>query len=107
MTPAAFTPAQLDAIEVSLSESASVQRLVVPGGHAPHLEHPDTVLRAVVRFIGQPPLHAADVFSLLKTTQQFSTAVPVFLVPAAPRARTVRDTLSGPVDFLQPLVSPQ
>jgi pimeloyl-ACP methyl ester carboxylesterase len=42
---------QLDAIERGVS--APVQRLVVPGGHTPHLERPDPVLDAIVEFVAE------------------------------------------------------
>jgi pimeloyl-ACP methyl ester carboxylesterase len=45
------TLAQLDAIERGVS--GPVQRLVVPGGHTPHLEQPDAVLDAIVAFVGE------------------------------------------------------
>jgi pimeloyl-ACP methyl ester carboxylesterase len=44
------TLAQIDAIERGVS--GPVQRLVVSGGHSPHLEHPDEVPAAIARFIG-------------------------------------------------------
>jgi len=44
------TLAQIDAIERGLS--GPVERLVVSGGHSPHLEHPDEVPAAIARFIG-------------------------------------------------------
>ncbi len=43
------TLAQLEAIERGVS--GPVERLIVPGGHTPHLEQPDAVLDAVARFI--------------------------------------------------------
>ncbi len=45
------TLAQLDAIERGVS--GSVQRVVVPGGHTPHLEQPDPVLEAIVEFVSE------------------------------------------------------
>ena len=44
---------QLDRIEASAK--GRVERLVVPGGHSPHLEQPDAVLEAVARFTGELP----------------------------------------------------
>jgi pimeloyl-ACP methyl ester carboxylesterase len=44
---------QLDRIEASVR--GCVERLVVPGGHAPHLEHPDQVQRAVADFASALP----------------------------------------------------
>jgi pimeloyl-ACP methyl ester carboxylesterase len=43
------TLAQIDAIAAGVS--APVEKLVVPGGHAPHLEQPDAVHRAVAEFV--------------------------------------------------------
>jgi pimeloyl-ACP methyl ester carboxylesterase len=43
------TLAQIDAVERGVS--GPVERLVVPGGHSPHLERPDEVLPAIVSFI--------------------------------------------------------
>jgi pimeloyl-ACP methyl ester carboxylesterase len=43
------TLAQIDAVERGVS--GPVERLVVPGGHSPHLEQPDEVLPAIVSFI--------------------------------------------------------
>jgi pimeloyl-ACP methyl ester carboxylesterase len=43
------TLAQIDAIERGIG--GPVERLVVSGGHSPHLEHPDEVPAAIVRFI--------------------------------------------------------
>jgi pimeloyl-ACP methyl ester carboxylesterase len=43
------TMAQLDAIERRLR--GPVTRLHVPGGHSPHLEHPDEVLAAIAKLI--------------------------------------------------------
>jgi pimeloyl-ACP methyl ester carboxylesterase len=43
------TLAQIDAIERGVS--GRVERLVVSGGHSPHLEHPDEVPAQVARFI--------------------------------------------------------
>lgn len=48
------TLAQLDAVDRFVSR-ARIDRLVLPGGHAPHLEHPDRVLTAVAEFIGRLP----------------------------------------------------
>jgi pimeloyl-ACP methyl ester carboxylesterase len=44
---------QLDRIEAA-SEGAT-QRLVVAGGHSPHLEHPETVVRAIAAFVADLP----------------------------------------------------
>ena len=44
------TLAQIDAVERGVS--GPVERLVVSGGHSPHLEHPDEVPAAIARFIG-------------------------------------------------------
>jgi pimeloyl-ACP methyl ester carboxylesterase len=44
------TLAQIDAVERGVS--GPVERLVVPGGHSPHLEHPEEVPAAIARFIG-------------------------------------------------------
>jgi pimeloyl-ACP methyl ester carboxylesterase len=41
--------AQIDRIE-ALSRG-TCERLVVPGGHSPHLEHPDTVAGRAAQFI--------------------------------------------------------
>ena len=43
------TLAQLDRIESRAP--GRVERLVVPGGHSPHLEHPEPVLAAIARFV--------------------------------------------------------
>ena len=43
------TLAQIDAIERGIG--GPVERLVVSGGHSPHLEHPDEVPAAIVSFI--------------------------------------------------------
>ena len=40
---------QLDRIEAQAP--AAVQRLVLPGGHSPHLDHPQDVVRAVADFL--------------------------------------------------------
>jgi len=32
-----------------------VERLVVPGGHSPHLEQPDAVVAAIAAFAGRLP----------------------------------------------------
>jgi pimeloyl-ACP methyl ester carboxylesterase len=44
------TLAQIDAIERGVR--GPVERLVLSGGHSPHLEHPDVVPAAIARFIG-------------------------------------------------------
>ncbi len=44
---------QLDRIEARVR--GSVERLVVPGGHSPHLEHPDAVVEAIAAFAAQLP----------------------------------------------------
>ena len=44
---------QLDRIEARTK--GRVERLVVPGGHSPHIEQPDAVLAAVARFTGDLP----------------------------------------------------
>ena len=43
--------AQLEAIE--RGAAGPVERLVVPGGHSPHLERPDGVVPAIVRFVAR------------------------------------------------------
>ncbi|HYY09825.1 MAG TPA: hypothetical protein VE781_02750, partial [Kineosporiaceae bacterium] len=43
--------AQLEAIE--RGAAGPVERLVVPGGHSPHLERPDAVVPAIVRFVAR------------------------------------------------------
>jgi pimeloyl-ACP methyl ester carboxylesterase len=43
------TLAQLDAIEAAVT--APVERLVVPGGHSPHLDHPDLVVAEISRLV--------------------------------------------------------
>jgi len=45
------TLAQLDRIEARVR--GPVERLVVPGGHSPHLEAADEVLAALVRWVGE------------------------------------------------------
>jgi pimeloyl-ACP methyl ester carboxylesterase len=45
------TLAQIDVIQSLVS--APMERLVVPGGHAPHIEQPETVLGAIAHFIRQ------------------------------------------------------
>jgi pimeloyl-ACP methyl ester carboxylesterase len=44
--------AQLDRIE--MRARGPVQRLVLPGGHSPHLEHRERVVAAIVSFLGAP-----------------------------------------------------
>jgi pimeloyl-ACP methyl ester carboxylesterase len=44
---------QLDRIEARVR--GSVSRLVVPGGHSPHLEQPDAVVEAIADFAGRLP----------------------------------------------------
>ena len=44
---------QLDLMEARVR--GPVQRLVVPGGHSPHLEHPDAVVAAVAEFAADLP----------------------------------------------------
>ncbi len=46
---------QLALIE-ALSRGRS-QRLVVSGGHSPHLEHPETVAQAIQAFLSDEPAH--------------------------------------------------
>jgi pimeloyl-ACP methyl ester carboxylesterase len=43
------TLAQIDAIAAGVP--APVEKLVLPGGHSPHLEQPDAVLQAIVEFV--------------------------------------------------------
>jgi pimeloyl-ACP methyl ester carboxylesterase len=43
------TLAQIETIEAGISGSA--EKLVVAGGHSPHLEHRETVVRAIERFV--------------------------------------------------------
>ena len=43
------TLAQIETIAARVSGPA--EKLVVPGGHSPHLEHPQAVLRAIARFV--------------------------------------------------------
>jgi pimeloyl-ACP methyl ester carboxylesterase len=44
---------QLDRIEARVR--GPVTRLVVPGGHSPHLEQPETVVAAIAAFAAQLP----------------------------------------------------
>ena len=44
---------QLDLVEARVR--GPVQRLVVPGGHSPHLEQPDAVVAAIAAFAGRLP----------------------------------------------------
>jgi pimeloyl-ACP methyl ester carboxylesterase len=44
---------QLDRIEARVR--GPVSRVVVPGGHSPHLEHPSTVIEAIAGFAGPLP----------------------------------------------------
>jgi pimeloyl-ACP methyl ester carboxylesterase len=41
---------QIDRIEARVR--GPVERLVVPGGHSPHLEHPDEVVAAIAAWLG-------------------------------------------------------
>jgi pimeloyl-ACP methyl ester carboxylesterase len=43
------TLAQIDTI--AAASSGFTQKLVLPGGHSPHLEHPEDMVRAVERFV--------------------------------------------------------
>lgn len=51
------TLAQIDAIERGLA--GPKERLIVSGGHSPHLEHPDVVPAAIARFIARIRARAA------------------------------------------------
>jgi pimeloyl-ACP methyl ester carboxylesterase len=50
--------AQLDRIEANAP--APIERLVVPGGHSPHLEHPQRVVEAIAGFVSTAGSHTID-----------------------------------------------
>lgn len=50
--------AQLDRIEARAR--APIERLVLPGGHSPHLDHPERVLEAIADFVSTAGSHAID-----------------------------------------------
>jgi pimeloyl-ACP methyl ester carboxylesterase len=49
---------QLDRIEAHAH--APIQRLVLPGGHSPHLDHPDRVPEAIAGFVSTARSHTSD-----------------------------------------------
>jgi pimeloyl-ACP methyl ester carboxylesterase len=50
--------AQLDRVEAYAP--APIKRLVLPGGHSPHLDHPERILEAIADFVSTAASHTID-----------------------------------------------